>query len=248
MIIKAASPIRHISFSPSASQGFTLLAACESGTLIRYDLRLIGRQNGGATDRIAGHIGACLAMDWRDGYGCERGSLAGGDGGAGSGSDTPGATRESAGGFGEGGWVVTGGVDKTLKIWDFSQPTLSTKPARTLYASQAVHAVAWHPTRATEVASCPLPALGGLGGGGEGGGEGDGGPPTPTTMGGEPLSGQLGKERRAGAGAGAGSWKNEIEIWDVRRPYFPKLAIKTDEPTSSAFNPSPLVPFSVMGK
>jgi hypothetical protein len=35
-------------------------------------------------------------------------------------------------------------------------------------------------------------------------------------------------------GAAGGSWKNEIEVWDVRRPYFPKLAIKTDEPTSSA--------------
>ena len=56
MVLKASSPVRHLSFSPSASQPFTLLAACASGTLIRYDVRYISKQNGGATDRVAGMV------------------------------------------------------------------------------------------------------------------------------------------------------------------------------------------------
>ncbi|GAA6002689.1 hypothetical protein JCM10207_007628 [Rhodosporidiobolus poonsookiae] len=229
MVLKAASPVRHLSFSPSASQPFTLLAACASGTLIRYDVRYISRQNGGATDRIAGHIGACLAMDWRDGFDCERQSTSG---------VSVGSTAETAGGGREGGWVVTGGVDKTIKIWDFSQPTLSNKPVRTLYTSQAVHAVAWHPSRATELASSPLPSLGLSGDGGtssSGGTGADDAPPTTPVTPGDPYAAALIKGERGGEGryVGGGGWKNEIEVWDVRRPYFPKLAIKTDEPTSA---------------
>lgn len=132
-------------------------------------------------------------MDWRDNLDGER--------------------TDSAGGNREGGWVVTGGLDKTIKIWDFSLATLSTKPVRTLHASQPVQTVAWHPSRATEVVSSPLPML-------ADGGVDDAPPSTPTT---EPPPTQ----KDAG-----NSWKNEIEIWDTRRPFFPKLAIKTDEPAA----------------
>ncbi|BGP12380.1 SEA (Seh1-associated) complex subunit [Rhodosporidiobolus nylandii] len=228
MILKAASPVRHLSFSPSSSQPFTLVAACASGTLIRYDIRYVSRQNGGATDRVAAHIGHIGAMDWRDGFSCERSS--GFSAGVGS-------TAETAGRGKEGGWVVTGGVDKTIKIWDFSQPTLATKPVRTLYTSQAVYAVAWHPTRATELASSPLPSLALSGDGGtSSAGTDDAAPPTTPSTPGEPLSGTLVKHElreRERAAASGNAWKNEVEVWDIRRPYFPKLAIKTDEPTSA---------------
>lgn len=199
LVLKASSPVRHLAFSPSSAQPFTLLAACASGTLIRYDLRYTSRQGGGATDRIAGHVGSCLAMDWRDSLGDER--------------------VDTAGGAREGGWVVTGGLDKTIKIWDFSLSTLSTKPTRTLYSSQPVQIVAWHPTRATEIASSPLPALA------ADGPEDGAAPPTPS--------------RETWKDIGTGTlWKNELEIWDVRRPSFPKYAIKTDEPMSGEFTDS----------
>ncbi|GAA5950353.1 hypothetical protein JCM3765_004517 [Sporobolomyces pararoseus] len=218
MILKASSPVRHLSFSPSASQPFTLLAACASGTLIRYDVRYISRQNGGATDRIAGHIGSCLAMDWRDGFDCEKlpGSSSNNAGGG-----NIGVSQETAGGGKEGGWVVTGGIDQTIKIWDFSLPILATKPIRTLYPSQPVQSVSWHPTNGTELASSPLPSL------------------TSTSLDkGDDSIANSAKHRSwiAGGGAqggGGGSWKNEISIWDTRRPYFPKLSIRTDEPTSA---------------
>lgn len=112
----------------------------------------------------------------------------------------------------EGGWVITGGLDKTIKIWDFSLPTLSTKPVRTLYSSQPVQAVAWHPTRATELASSPLPSLSVNTAAAD-----DGPVPSPES----PVKESVWS-----------SWKNEIEIWDTREIHFPKLALKTEEPTS----------------
>ncbi|CDR47180.1 hypothetical protein NBRC10512_002691 [Rhodotorula toruloides] len=226
MILKASSPVRQLSFSPSPSQPFTLVAACASGTLIRYDVRFVARQNGGATDRVAGHIGSCLAMDWRDGFSCERTPSSAG---------TPGVTSETAGGGREGGWVVTGGVDRTIKIWDFSLPTLSTKPVRTLYASQPVRSVAWHPTRATELASSPMPSLG-LGATGEGssGSLGEDAPVTPLAAQDPAITAAVkGDSLRVKSALDGDAWKNEIEVWDVRRPYFPKVAIKTEEPTAA---------------
>lgn len=228
MILKASSPVRQLSFSPSPSQPFTLVAACASGTLIRYDVRFVARQNGGATDRVAGHIGSCLAMDWRDGFSCERTPSSAG---------TPGVTSETAGGGREGGWVVTGGVDRTIKIWDFSLPTLSTKPVRTLYASQPVRSVAWHPTRATELASSPMPSLG-LGATGEGssGSLGEDAPVTPLAAQDPAITAAVkGDSLRVKSALDGNAWKNEIEVWDVRRPYFPKVAIKTEEPTAGEF-------------
>ncbi|GAA5925166.1 hypothetical protein JCM3775_006383 [Rhodotorula graminis] len=233
MVLKASSPVRHLSFSPSASQPFTLLAACASGTLIRYDVRYISKQNGGATDRVAGHLGACLAMDWRDGFSCERNPAGGG------GSIGPGSSVETAGGGREGGWVVTGGVDRTIKIWDFSLSTLSTKPVRTLYTSQPVSAVAWHPTRATELVSCPMPSLGLGGAAGEGSASslGDEPPTTPVTAGDSTAAAAAFVKGERGGGQGrfvdGNAWKNEIEVWDVRRPYFPKVSIKVEAPTAA---------------
>ncbi|KAM0793621.1 hypothetical protein ACM66B_001054 [Microbotryomycetes sp. NB124-2] len=191
IVLKASSPVRHLSFSPSNAQPFTLLAACASGTLIRYDIRYTGRPGGGAIDRITGHVGSCLAMDWRDSRDGER-------------SDT-------AGGNPEGGWVVTGGVDKTIKIWDFSLPTLSTKPVRVLHASQPVQAVAWHPTRPTEIASCALPLLSSEAAVDESW------PP--------PSEKDVSYQNYV--------WKNEIDIWDTGRTRFPRLSIKTGEPLSA---------------
>ncbi|BGP52621.1 SEA (Seh1-associated) complex subunit [Rhodotorula sphaerocarpa] len=222
MILKASSPIRHLSFSPSASQPFTLLATCASGTMIRYDVRYVSKKNGGATDRIAGHVGACLAMDWRDGFPCERAAEA----------DGLGTSADTAGGRREGGWVVTGGVDRTVKIWDFTLPTLSTKPVRTLYSSQPVHSVAWHPTRPTELASSPMPTLG-LGAEGSSSSLGDEVPSTPISTSDSSMAAFIKGESPSARGrSDRNAWKNEVEVWDVRRPYFPKLAIKTDDPIS----------------
>ncbi|KAI5476380.1 WD repeat protein 24 [Pseudohyphozyma bogoriensis] len=184
--LKASSPVQRIKFSPSASQPWTLLAVCSSGTLIRYDLRNFssGKPGGGMTDRVAGHVGACLGMDWRDNY-------------------------ESDGERREGGWVATAGMDRTIKIWDFSLPILSTRPVRTLYPFQPVQHVAWHPTIGTELASSPVPSLG------------------IAHSSDDNLA--SGFSLNMDPGKSSTFWKNEIEIWDTRRPSFPKCAIKTED-------------------
>lgn len=191
--LKASSPVQRIAFSPSISQPWTLLAVCTSGTMVRFDLRNLGsgKPSGAMTDRVAGHIGACLAMDWRDNY------------------DSDGADRK------EGGWVVTGGMDRTIKIWDFSLVTLSTRPMRTLYSSQPVQNVAWHPSRGTELASSPMPVLGAG---------------VEDIAGGSSASLDSFKDRLATASFS----KTEIEIWDTRRVAFPKLSIKTEDSISGA--------------
>lgn len=117
---------------------------------------------------------------------------------------------------GEGGYVVTGGMDNTIKVWDFALPTLSSKPVRILSTSQPVQAVSWHPTRATELISSPLPSL-----------SLNVPASTPTEEGG-PNEGMM------DGGLGS-SWRNEIEVWDVRKEYYPKLCIKTNEPISGQF-------------
>lgn len=108
-------------------------------------------------------------------------------------------------------FFVLQGIDKTVKIWDFSLPNLSTKAVRTLHASQPVQCVAWHPTIPTEVASSPIPAFGSE--------------DHPSASGFSRLAGVT--EAQAIA-----AWKNEIDIWDTRTPYLPKMTIKTDEPVN----------------
>ncbi|KAK4706117.1 SEA/GATOR complex protein SEA2/WDR24, partial [Phenoliferia sp. Uapishka_3] len=198
-VLKASSPVQRMAFSPSASQPWTLLAVCTSGTLIRYDLRNLssGKPSGAITDRFAGHVGAILAMDWRDNY------------------DADDAERR------EGGWVVTGGMDRTIKIWDFSQPVLQNKPIKTLYSCQPVQDVAWHPSLGTELASSPMPTLGTLLRSG-----------TEDNSGGSSASLDTGSKDR-GAGKESLFWKNEIEVWDTRRAFFPKATLKTEEPISA---------------
>lgn len=66
MVLRSSAPVRDLRFSPSSAQPFTLVAVTSSGTLTRYDIRFVSRASGGATDRIAAHLGACLALDWRD--------------------------------------------------------------------------------------------------------------------------------------------------------------------------------------
>lgn len=171
-----------------------LLATCTSGTLIRYDLRNLsgGKSTTAMLDRIAGHVGPCLAMDWRDNF------------------PSDGADRR------EGGWVVTSGVDRTIKIWDFSLPILSTRPVRTLFPGQPVQDVVWHPSKGFELACCPMPTLGVAARGAD-----------------EAGSSSISIEGGKTNGTAGSLWrKNEVEIWDTRRPNHPRVAIRTEDSVS----------------
>lgn len=199
MLIKfetASSPVRHLSFSPSASQPFTVVAACASGALIRYDLRMSGKSGSGVTDRIISHSGLVLAMDWRDNTYEDR--------------------LESD--RGEGGWLITSGMDKTIKIWNFGEVSLSTKPMRTLYTSQPMQSLSWHPSK-SELSCSPIPNLG-L----------NVPASTPTSLEDHPTPFDCSPTVESSGGT---EYTNEIQIWDLRREFYPKLLIRTSEAISS---------------
>lgn len=215
LILKASSPVLQLSFSPSAAQPFSLLAVCASGTMIRYDIRYTGRGGGGATDRIAGHVGACLAMDWRDSLDSDHVSRIG---------EEP-AERK------EGGYVATGGMDGTIKIWDFSLPSLSVKPVRTLRMGRPVKDVKWH-SGGQKLAACSLPSLSLGRPGAEELGEYDG---IDEASVGARLGARLERKssyEQAGTGLNGSEWRNEVEIWDIARESFPTRCIRTLQPTS----------------
>ncbi|EUC63812.1 WD domain, G-beta repeat protein [Rhizoctonia solani AG-3 Rhs1AP] len=59
---------------------------------------------------------------------------------------------QSVGGANTAGWAATGGMDKTVKIWDMNGQTMSTQPIHTLHTTHAVKQVAWRPGHETELA------------------------------------------------------------------------------------------------
>ncbi|KAJ1301438.1 hypothetical protein OPQ81_008696 [Rhizoctonia solani] len=50
------------------------------------------------------------------------------------------------------GWAATGGMDKTVKIWDMNAPQIATQPIHTLHTTHSVKQVAWRPGHETEIA------------------------------------------------------------------------------------------------
>jgi hypothetical protein len=207
LILKASSPVHRLSFSPSSTQPFSLLAVCASGTMIRYDIRYTGRGGGGATDRIAGHVGACLAMDWRESLDSDYVSHMNG---------------EEAMERKDGGYVATAGMDGTIKIWDFSLASLSVKPLRTLRTGRPVKDIKW--AGGQKIVACSLPSLS-LGRRDEDEGEDE-------TSAGDGIGRRISSEVTNGSGS---DWRNEIEIWDISRESFPQRCIKTLQPTSGKY-------------
>ncbi|CAE6433891.1 unnamed protein product [Rhizoctonia solani] len=87
-------------------------------------LRYDLRQGRTPLDRLpVAHNSAILSIDWQ-----------------------PGGSGNTA------GWAATGGMDKTVKIWDMNGPQMATQPSHTLHTTHAVKQVAWRPGYETEIA------------------------------------------------------------------------------------------------
>ncbi|ELU37909.1 WD40 domain-containing protein [Rhizoctonia solani AG-1 IA] len=59
---------------------------------------------------------------------------------------------QSIGSGGTAGWAATGGMDKTVKIWDMNAPQMATLPIHTLHTTHPVKQAAWRPGYETEIA------------------------------------------------------------------------------------------------
>ncbi|KDQ16119.1 hypothetical protein BOTBODRAFT_31188 [Botryobasidium botryosum FD-172 SS1] len=171
--------VRTLILSPVASTALSALVALESGTLVHWDLRKCRT----ALDRVnVAHRGAILGIDW-----------VGPSIWMGPPSEVPSNIA------GSNGWVCTGGMDRTVKIWDMSFPHLSQNPTHTLHTSFPVRSVSWRPSHDTEIAVVPL-AHG--------------------------ISSARQPDNKNTGGANYGS---SIELWDVRRNWIPKYLLPSVE-------------------
>ena len=139
------------------------------------------RQQSLPVDRVAAHIGGGVTLDWKE-------------------SPLSGAASTAS------TWLATGGLDRTVKIWESSADLLKPLPIKTLHTSAAVQKVVWRPNSQTEIAVLPL-----------------------STASSSSASGGVESDSESVQAPIASAWKNAAEIWDLRREYVPKYAIRSPD-------------------
>nr|GAT53244.1 predicted protein [Mycena chlorophos] len=213
MRIHHPTGIRGIAFSPSPSQPLQAMVGLDNGSIYRWDLRMGQR---GLLDRLlVAHTASVTSLDWYLPEGNEAHS-------------TDNATNL--------GWIVSSGLDRTVKVWDVSHTNTSTnttapaghiplKPKYTLHPSFPVRRVVWRPGYGCEVAVISNANAE------FGSGNFEIAGPVPTyasalsTKARHPEpdgSPKLTREReRAATGIG-----DSVEIWDVRRGWIAKWTVR----------------------
>ncbi|EIW58869.1 uncharacterized protein TRAVEDRAFT_65085 [Trametes versicolor FP-101664 SS1] len=166
MRIHHPAAVRAVAFSPVSSQSRHVVAALDNGSIYRWDLNMGQR---GQLDRIpVAHSGPILSIDWippssttattlpstrqstsSTWYGgaieeiLPSAPIAGGASTAESDNTSP-------------GWIVSGGMDRCVKVWDLTTPTSRSRtahqPKYTLHTSFPVRRVLWRPGYECELA------------------------------------------------------------------------------------------------
>ncbi|KAI0929589.1 hypothetical protein AcV7_005082 [Taiwanofungus camphoratus] len=172
MRIHHASSVRAVVCSPVHWQPLQAITASDNGSIHRWDLK-VGQR--GQLDRIpAAHSGPILTLDWSlpssstllsapIRQSAQGSWYSGSNVGLGSLDDImpgSGGIPESAGGAdweGTGaGWLASGGMDKSVKVWDLTVPTtrshISHTPTYTLHTAFPVRRVLWRPGYECELA------------------------------------------------------------------------------------------------
>ncbi|KAK7044083.1 SEA (Seh1-associated) complex subunit [Paramarasmius palmivorus] len=117
--------VRGVVFSPVVFQPLQAAVGLDSGNLFRWDLK-VGQR--GRLDRIPlAHTAPVTSLDW-----C---------------STSP----DSDPGSGH-GWLVSGSLDRCVKVWDLTSGHISHKPTYTLHPSFPVRRVLWRPSYGCEIA------------------------------------------------------------------------------------------------
>lgn len=220
MRVHHPTSVRSVVFSPSTWQPFHAVIGLDNGSIYRlaltclhlrfrlilnrrWDLKMGQR---GLLDRLpVAHTASVTSLDW-----CNL-SVSGQNQSANT------MTGGPAEGPGNGlGWLVSGGLDRCVKVWDLTTPGLITripnKPTYTLHPSLPVRRVAWRPGYECELAVVLNAEF-------STGSNSDMGQGMITGAGSE------GDEHAVDAKASLAVGGDAVEIWDVRRGWIPKWSV-----------------------
>jgi len=173
----------------------------------------------GQLDRVpVAHSGPILSLDW---YAVPTTTMQNSGGSFGGMSvfnegTTLGSTSNSS--ASSGGWIVSGGLDRTVKVWDLTVNVsrLSHTPTYTLSTSFPVHRVLWRPSFECEVAVVSNAGFG-TSFGQDLLNPGESRPDTAD----QTTVGQSG----TGQTQSVSDARDAVEIWDVRRGFIAKWAV-----------------------
>ncbi|KAI0351880.1 hypothetical protein OH77DRAFT_1498292 [Trametes cingulata] len=253
MRIHHPAAVRAVAFSPVSSQSRHVVAALDNGSIYRWDLNMGQR---GQLDRIpVAHSGPVLSLDWIPPTSTSPSMLPSTRQTGSStwyagaieeilpstplSSSTPANDGDSSGP----GWIISGGMDRCVKVWDLTPPPSRSRtahqPTYTLHTSFPVRRVLWRPGYECELAvvsnadfgigtdfghaslpSGPSSASVGLA---SGLATALSSPRLPSAHIGGAESPRTPEERGKSATRSDGS--DPVEIWDVRRGYIAKWVV-----------------------
>ncbi|KAG6853834.1 hypothetical protein C0991_000948 [Blastosporella zonata] len=184
MRVHHPTSVRSVVFSPSNWQPLHAIVGLDNGSIHRWDLKM--GQRGNLDKRLVAHSACVTSLDW-----CTRNAPNPATGGDPSNSGM--------------GWLVSGGLDRCVKVWDLTAPGVTTpmpvKPLYTLHPSFPVRRVMWRPGYECELAVVSNAEF---------------------SSGSSPdllQAGESTAENKTSVGGDA------VEIWDVRRAWIPKWSV-----------------------
>ncbi|KAG1810953.1 uncharacterized protein BJ212DRAFT_1526217 [Suillus subaureus] len=199
-IIKIHHPtsVRSLVFSPCLSHPLQAVVGLDNGSIYRWDLQMGQR---GQLDRLpVAHAGPILALDW---------------------CNTPGSSNVGDNIGADRSWIVSGGLDHTVKVWDLTTSGTSVhiahQPTYTLHPSFPVRRVLWRPEFPSEIALVSNEDFGG--------GSGSELLASPRLQFATPAfinaSSSVTKDKEP-----KGNGADAVEIWDVRRGWIAKWTVE----------------------
>ncbi|KAJ7063381.1 hypothetical protein C8F01DRAFT_1132786 [Mycena amicta] len=191
MRIHHPTGIRGIAFSPSPSQPLQAIVGLDNGSIYRWDLRMGQR---GLLDRLlVAHTASVTSLDWYLPDGNES------------------HANDGASGL---GWIVSCGLDRTVKVWDVSHPSTSAN------TSVSAGHIPQKPTYTLHPGNFSEPP----------------GPTTPTYASALGVGSSKGRHipqhtdssgaSKTGRDRGALGTGDAVEIWDVRRGWIAKWTVR----------------------